>query len=309
MKELQFALFGKLQVASEAGKTIEIDARKAQELLCFLLLFRNQPHSRDVIADTLWVENPSDQSRSYLRRTLWQLQHVLEEQAGRLEQPLLLVEQDWLQLNPCAALWIDVSVFESTYSTVRGIPGEDLDEQAAKLLDSAAELYQGHLLEGWYQDWCIYERERLLHIYLVMLDKLMRYCSVQNRFEEGIEYGMRVLRHDRAREYTHRQLMRLHYQARDRSAAIQQYDRCAKALQEELGVEPTRRTRRLYDEIIRDSRNIIPSLPPSPSSAITTERLALQELLRDLQLARADAKRLDGRIDQQIEAIQKLLSQ
>src|SRR5438128_1039451 len=58
-------------------------------------------------------------------------------------------------------------------------------------------LYRGDLLEGWYSDWCLYERERLQHMYLAMLDKLMEYSESHQEYETGQTYGMRALRYDR----------------------------------------------------------------------------------------------------------------
>jgi hypothetical protein len=40
----------------------------------------------------------------------------------------------------------------------------DLNEAQAQLLKDAVNLYCGDLLEGWYQDWCLFERERLQSI-------------------------------------------------------------------------------------------------------------------------------------------------
>ena len=56
----------------------------------------------------------------------------------------------------------------------------------------------------------------------------------------GLAYGMRVLQIDHARERTHRQIMRLQYQAGDRTAALRQYLRCRLALSEELALNPPR---------------------------------------------------------------------
>ena len=78
MEKLRVNLFGKLAVALESGTNIEIEGRKAQELFCFLLLFRQQSHSRDVIADSLWRDHAGDLSRSYLRRTLCNLQNSFD---------------------------------------------------------------------------------------------------------------------------------------------------------------------------------------------------------------------------------------
>jgi len=56
---------------------------------------------------------------------------------------------------------------------------------------------------GCYDDWCIFERERLQNIYLLMLDKLISYSAKHREYEAGQGYGYTILRYDRARERTH----------------------------------------------------------------------------------------------------------
>src|SRR5262249_45023608 len=151
--------------------------------------------------------------------------------------------------NQAAELWFDVLLFEQAFALVQDVPGRQLVASSAQVLKTAEELYRGKLLEGWYSDWCLYERERLQHMYLAMLDKLMEYSEAHQEYETGQTYGMRALRYDRARERTHRRMMRLQYLAGDRTAALYQYERCAAALQEELGVQPAQSTVVLYEKI------------------------------------------------------------
>lgn len=89
-------------------------------------------------------------------------------------------------------------------------------------------------------------------MYLVMLDKLMEFCEAQQQYETGLAYGSRILRHDPARERTHRRLMRLHCMSGDRTSALRQYQHCVVALEEELGVRPARPTEALYEQIRAD---------------------------------------------------------
>ena len=62
---------------------------------------------------------------------------------------------------------------ERAFQNARGIPGENLEALQAEDLKQAVAVYQGELLQGWYQDWCLCERERFRDMYLAMLDKLM----------------------------------------------------------------------------------------------------------------------------------------
>jgi len=129
----------------------------------------------------------------------------------------------------------------------RGKPNQQGQE-----LKEAVELYAGDLLEGWYQDWCVFERERLQNMYLLALEKLMQYCKTHGEFETGLDYGTRALRYDRAREVTYRRMMQLSFLNGDRTSALRYYDRCVEALKTELGVEPGSRTMTLRQQIGAD---------------------------------------------------------
>ena len=131
--------------------------------------------------------------------------------------------------------------------------GGDLSDECAHALEQAVHVYRGDFLEGCYQDWCIFERERLQNIYLNVLDKLMDHCQSTGDYEAGLAYGAQMLRLDRARERTHRRMMQMYYLAGDRTAALRQYDRCAAALSQELGVKPSQRTEILCEQIRNDS--------------------------------------------------------
>ena len=151
-----------------------------------------------------------------------------------------------------AGSWLMFGI-QSSFNLVQGVRGRELDDDRARLLEDAVALYRADLLEACYEDWCIYERERLQNMFLAMLDKLMSYCESHNRYENGLQHGARILAFDRAREHTHRRLMRLQYLAGNRTGALRQYERCVAALQEELGVKPAKRTTELYEQIRADS--------------------------------------------------------
>jgi DNA-binding SARP family transcriptional activator len=235
-------LFGKFWVQRDDQNLDGWNARKVQELFAFLLLYRERPHARPVLAELLWPETTPEQSMKYFRHTLWQLQ-------TSLGCDVLEIDAESVYLKPGADLWLDVMEFERACAHVRGTPGEELDEPRAHLLREALKLYRSDLLEGWYHDWCLFERERLQHMYLAMLGKRMAYCEAHGEFEAGLDCGTRALRYDVAQERIHRRLMRLYHLSGDRTAALRQYDRCVTVLRDELGVDPSERTVALYERI------------------------------------------------------------
>jgi len=252
MYSARFTLFGKLQMQCNDHDIIGCEARKLQELLCYLLLYRDRPHCREMLAAVFWGNSPTAQSKKYLRQALWQLQTALDPQGAENREPLLVVDNTWVCLNPQTSYWLDVAIFEAAFAQVQHISAQALTLAQMQSLWAAAHLYRGDLLEGWHHDWCIFERERLQSMYLAMLDKLISYSETQRDFESGLLYGVQVLRYDRARESTHRRLMRLYYLTGDRTGALRQYHACVAALKDELDVEPADSTRQLYQHICAD---------------------------------------------------------
>ena len=250
---LQINLFGKFSITYEGQPLTGFDGRKVQELCAFLMLNRGSTFSREQLAEILWEDFPADKARKYLRQTLWQLQSRLEQETMARTRPLLLADAEAICVNPRAVYALDIADFEEHCAAAPGRSGQPLNAAAVERLEAAVMLYSGDLLEGWYQDWCLYERERLNNWYLIALDKLLHYCIVYGAYENGMRYADKILRCDRTRERTHRSLMRLHYLAGDRTTAIRQYERCVAILHKELGVKPARQTTHLYEQICADT--------------------------------------------------------
>lgn len=248
MSNFKVCLFGKLSIQDSYEMRHGLDTQKVQQLLCYLLIFRHKAHSRERLAGILWGENSTIHSKKYLRQALWMLQGALETVATFDKTPLLLTDDNWISLNPQAKYWLDVAEFEEAYKKIHSIsaPANLIDPQCVEMLRNAVNLYSGDLLEGWYDDWCIFERDRLQNIYLAILESLAAYCEICQDWQSGLNYCLHILRNDRAFEPAHVQMMRLYYLSGNRTKALRQYEYCTAVLKEELNVTPSRKTRELY---------------------------------------------------------------
>src|SRR6266567_6941814 len=106
MPTLSIQLFGKFCVWRDGQVLDGFDARKVQELFCYLLLHRDHSLPRETLASILWSETTTAQSKKNLRQALWQLQSALGSQNEPANDRLLLVDSDWVQLNSEADLWL-----------------------------------------------------------------------------------------------------------------------------------------------------------------------------------------------------------
>lgn len=299
MSTLYVCLLGKFRVQFGEQDFTDLYPYKLQELFCYLLLYRDRSHQREALAAQLWCDSSTSQSKKNLRQALWQLQSATDGQGCYPNRHLLATDPYYVRIDPDANLWLDVSVLEQAFERAQGTAGRTLDVPRVDALRQAIALYRGDLLEGWFQDWCLYERERLQNMYLASLDKLMDYCEVNGQYETGLAYGARTLRCDEARERTHRRLMRLHYLAGDRTAAMRQYEHCIEALRRELAVGPASRTVALYEQI-RSERLTTPA-PQRSSSSPVPGPPDLELSLQQLQSTLTDAQGLLQQIRRAIE--------
>jgi len=262
MSGLRASLFGRFRLERDGKPLAGLEAHKARELLGYLFVYRQRPQPRETLSELLWKGQPPAKSKKFLRQAIWKIKSALEAPAEPAAPDLLLVETEWLQLNPGRMGWLDIAEFERAFDGVKKKRAGELSGEDFLALERAASLYTGDLLEGWYPDWCLFERERFQAMYLMLLSKLVQYCEAHQLYEAGLAYGDEILRRDRAYELAHRRMMRLYFMAGDRTQAIRQYERCVAALREELGLEPSARTLQLYEQIKADRLHLpAPSLP------------------------------------------------
>lgn len=306
MEPLRIHLFRAFQVQSpsEDVPPTLFRSRKVQELLSYLFLNRDRPHRREALMLLLWEDSDDARAQKYLRQTLWQLQADLDAACGEQQQRLLEVDSEWVHTNPAANVWCDAVVFQEAFRLCQGTKGTAISPNQAHLLEKTVPLYQGELLEGWDQTWCLVEREYLYIMFVTMLEKLMDHCEVHGRYEDGIAYGMQVLKKDRARETTYRRLMRLYSRLGDRTSALNEYTKCATALREELNVDTSHRTQQLHERIRNGELDgdIKPTVAASHDQQISLN--GLHSLLLQLHSSIGDVK---AQLEHEITTVKHLL--
>jgi len=290
----RFSLLGKFKVSRDGAVLEGLDGSRVQFLLGYLLVNSRRAHSRENLSGLFWGDSPVTVARKHLRQALWKLQQVLQPAEPTVASPLI-VDPEWVRISSSPAPSVDVQEFEELYARGASVAGKDLSEEQAQSFLRAVDLYDGDLLEGCYQDWCIYERERLQHVLLNMLGKLMSYNAARGDYESAVSHGEHVLRYDRASERTYAQLMRLRYLAGDRTAALRYFERCAVALREELDVAPQGSTIRLYQQIKADYLD--------RDGAAGEAALISDSNLVDLRELRAALIEIETRLDATIHAI------
>ena len=233
MPALQVRLLGRLEILYKEWPLPLPATRKAQVLLAYLILHREQPQNRERLSELFWGDRPDEKARRSLATAVWHISHFLPDEG------YILSNSNQVQFNPMASLALDVDKFESLVSCT------DISD-----LHTGLELYRGEFLAGSYEDWIIHERYRLENLYLDGLARLMSAYEASSMYEPALATALHLLNHDTLREEAHRTAMRVYCRLGKRNAALEQYQRCQQIVQQELNTEPMLETNQLYHAIL-----------------------------------------------------------
>lgn len=241
MSVLRLELLGDYQIHSPEGNLVTLSAKKSLALLAYLSVKPSQRVSRDKIAGLLWSSTGPEQARQSLRQLLSTLRRELATLSP--DQAILVEESDFLGVDT-ALVSADVAEFETLLAT-----------GTEESLQKALALYRGDFLDGFtitedrFDQWVLGERDRLHRAALRAHGYLVDLLVKRGATDDAIGVVQQSLRIDPLQEAMHRTLMRLYMQDGDYSAALQQYDTCARVLKRELSVDPDAETRALQQTI------------------------------------------------------------
>jgi DNA-binding SARP family transcriptional activator/predicted ATPase len=244
---LEVSLFGTLSLKKN-GELLQLPSSKdARHLLIYLLLNRKKTHPRASLLGVFWAEETESRARKALSQAIWHIRRYLPE--------LLNTDTLTLSISSEYPISIDIENFQKLTENHQATNSN---------LEEAIDLYRGDLLDGIYEEWALLEREYLHGVYLKTLEILIQKEIMDANYQKAIDLSQKLLEKDILRERTHREIMRLHYLLKRPKAALRQYKTCCELLEKELGVEPEAETKRLAEEIIRQSNeDIVPHLPQS----------------------------------------------
>jgi DNA-binding SARP family transcriptional activator len=198
-----------------------IDVPTGSQRAAAYVAFNDRPVSRARVAAILWLDKTNARACANLRSALWRL--------NRIGVEVISSRGPFLELAPGIA--VDVREFNHwTGRLERGTPAEgDLDFP----------LPSGELLEEWYDDWVVVERERIRQRSLHALEELSRRLAERGRYGRGIEAALTAVTAEPLRESAHRALIAVHLAEGNAAEALRQFERYRQLLDEELGVSPS----------------------------------------------------------------------
>jgi len=292
--------------------------RKELALLIYLAV-EGRVHLRKTLSELFWPEGDARHGRAALRIALLHLRHMLSEGTGVDPVPHLLITHDTLGLDLTCALELDLHPLHEAWTLARASSGtaltmpEDTRRTLLAQLQRAASLPRGEFLEGFslrdapaFDDWVRFQRE-YWHLHTSeIFERLSQIQFEAGELEAAIETVSRWLVLDPLHEDAYRRLMRLHFAAGDRVAALQAYDTCRALLATGMQTEPTLETMALANRMRavappRRKEAPTPALSPatfldSPLLGRTTELSTLIKVYHTAQRGQTQVVFLEGEV-------------
>jgi DNA-binding SARP family transcriptional activator len=174
-------------------------------------------------AGTLWPEGGDTRASGNLRSALWRLRS-----AG-----IDLLDGDKFVLTMRSGTEVDVDLLCAWAARVLDprVPTSELTT-----LEWRTESL--NLLPGWYDDWVIFERERLRQRLLHALEALSRRYAVAGRFGEAVETALAAVRAEPLRESAQKVLVAAHLAEGNLGEARRVFREYRSLLRRDLGVDP-----------------------------------------------------------------------
>jgi DNA-binding SARP family transcriptional activator len=215
------------------GTPVTVATREQRLIACLGLLGCRH---RSFLAGLLWPRSSEAQAAGNLRTSVWCISHTFPR--------LLRTGPDTLELED--SVRVDVKALQRQVAAIQTEPAE------SRIPDSYLEsLGRADLLPGWYDDWVVFEQERVRQVRLGALEFLARQHLAAGEPGRAVIAALSAASIEPLRESAHLLLVQAHLAAGNRAAAVRAYSIFSGRLFNELGVPPSDQLSGLVSEFVR----------------------------------------------------------
>ena len=249
---MEYRILGPLEVL-DGGRPVVLSAGKPRALLLCLLLRANEAVSTDTLIDAIWGERAPSSAAKLVQVYISQLRRALGDGAIQTRPPGYLI-----RLAPDE---LDAARFERLLAQGREALAAGNATLAASLLRRASGLWRGRALDAAQLP---AEAARLDELRLACLEARLAADLALGRHVEALAELRALVAEHPLRERLRAQLMLALYRCGRQADALEAYRDAARALRDELGLEPGAELRELEHAIL----NHAPSLAAPTATAL-----------------------------------------
>lgn len=237
---------------------VQIPLRRARKLLAFLLATPRRQFGRQRIFEALWIEAGDERPEANFHPTLTALRRALSASSPAGEGTFMVSRGDHLRLDPEVDWHTDVIALESALAAGRSHLEAGDRKPAVEVWESCWRRFGGEYLAGWNDPWIEEPRGYWRRKRHDLLRGLAELYFEAGRYQDSVDARRSVLSDEPLSEPDHKALLSALAALGRRDLVRAQYERMARLLLEELGVEPLPETAAAYRQLM--------NLRPGPRS-------------------------------------------
>ena len=239
MQKLQIRTFGRFEAAVDGKSITNWNNTRAKNILKLLVIHAETTLSQEFFVEALWPDQPVDAALNSLRVAIYELRKKLQSVGATTgsQSPVSRLHGGY-SLDLTRPIWIDCIHFQQLWELGRNHAANGDLLLASRVYEEAIELYRGDFLdEDRYEEWTLIRRERLLDIYLTMLEHLADIYLQHGEFLGCIQACQKILEKDLCHEGAYHKIIDCYLREGQASRAIRWFEICRNALLVELGCE------------------------------------------------------------------------
>lgn len=185
---------------------------RAKEIFFYLLIHPNG-RTKEQITSAIWPDLSPAKGSSNFHINLFRARQALFP-------GIFTFEDGKYNINPDIRVWFDVTEFEHSTTAIQKNPRHNNED---KVLEYAAELYNGPFLEEFYTEWVEERRRELENAYLKVLSQLADIYAKKRDFTKAIKSLEKSISIDPYQEEIYCRIMDFYMKGDDRSMALRIY--------------------------------------------------------------------------------------
>jgi len=229
----------------------EWKSKRAKTFVKLLVSRDGHAVTRDSAMEALWPDTDTDTLGPTFNSMLHRVRKVLEAKSVPGRSDSCILHTDGVIMLNKDLVRTDVGQLLHHLDTTNRMKSSGKPEAIVEEYEKAFELYEGDFLpEDLYSDWAAPMRDSLRIRYLRALEDAAMIAESSGDRDRTLRFYERMFSADPCNEKACCWLMQRYHSDARRGEAIRTYERCERAMNKDLDLEPDEQTKQLYRRII-----------------------------------------------------------
>ncbi|MCD6355828.1 MAG: tetratricopeptide repeat protein [Anaerolineaceae bacterium] len=210
--------------------------------LFFLFLANPEGMTKEEVGIILWPDSSPSELKLRFKNAVYRMRHAIGSE-------VVIFQDGYYLFNRAVDYEYDVQNF---ISAIKRANEENLDSQKIEAYRAAIDLYKGAYLPQLDETWITADREKYLGMYTKAAEELAFLYMSHKEFEASLDISHTALKFAPFYEPLHRICMQVYAALGNKSGISRQYNKCRNNIMNEIGVEPSNQTTKLYKALIQE---------------------------------------------------------